>query len=140
MPRQMAMERPNSRVILSVLQNHVRRCGRVLCVLKDVHVAAGGVGGVCDDAVPSTKAFGKDMEVVAVEMHGVGAGLAVVDDVEADGGVGAEIEDVPRGEKRVSLYIEVRWCGETTYMEREPREENMEAFLDGKRGKHTTQA
>ena len=44
--------------------------------------------------VPGADAFGKHVEVMAVEMHGVCGGEGVFDD-DADGGVGAEVVDVP---------------------------------------------
>ena len=79
MPRNMAMERPDAWVIGVVLQNDV--AGLSSCPwADDLHVAALGVLLVDDGAVPETGAFGEDVEVVAVEMHGVGGKLELVVD------------------------------------------------------------
>lgn len=62
-----------------------------------------------DCAVPETGAFGEDVEVVAVEMHGVGGEWEEVVNDQADGRVGAEIVDVPlgvEGEGEVALLAE----------------------------------
>ena len=48
------------------------------------------------DAVPLTGPVVEDPEIVPVEMHGVGVGV-IVPDVDTDGGVGAEVYDVPFG-------------------------------------------
>ena len=45
-------------------------------------------------AVPGAGAFGEDVEVVPVEVHGVRGGEVVVDD-DPDGGVVAEVVGVP---------------------------------------------
>ena len=80
MPRNVAMERPDARIIGLVLQNDIARVSS--CAWADeLHVAALGVLLVNDGAVPETVAFGEDVEVVAVEVHGVGGELEfVVDD------------------------------------------------------------
>lgn len=80
MPRNVAMERPDAGIISFVLQNDVAGVSR--CAWADkLHVAALGVPLVNDGAVPETVAFGKDVEVVAVEVHGVGGELEfVIDD------------------------------------------------------------
>lgn len=51
---------------------------------------------VSDDAVPGSKAIGQHVEVVAVEMHGVGSREVIID-YEAHGGVGIEVVDLPIG-------------------------------------------
>ena len=61
-----------------------------------MRVAALRVFLVRDDAVPFPKSFGEHVEIVAVEMHGVGGEECVVD-YEADGGVGVEVVDGPFG-------------------------------------------
>ena len=51
---------------------------------------------VSDNAVPGSKALGEHVEVVTVEMHGMG-GREVIIDYEAHGGVGIEVVDLPIG-------------------------------------------
>ena len=95
MPRDMAMERPHARIIRLVLQHDVaRHAGGA--ALDELHVATLGVVLVGDCAVPGADALGQDVEVVAVEMHGVGGGEFVLDN-DADGAVVAEVVDVPLG-------------------------------------------
>lgn len=93
MPRDVAMERPNARIVSIVLQHDVPGSGR-RARLDELHVAALGVSLVDDGAVPSSDSFCKDVEVVAVQMHGVGGGEFVLDD-QADRRVVAEIVGVP---------------------------------------------
>lgn len=90
MPRDVAMERPHAGVVRLVLQHEVP------VRLHELDVAPLGVGLVDDGAVPGAGAFGQHVEVVPVEVHGVGGGEVVVDD-EADGGVVAEVVGVPLG-------------------------------------------
>lgn len=93
MPRDMAMERPHARIVREILQHDIPRSGR-RAGLHELHVAALRVGLVHDGAVPGSDAFGQDVEVVSVEMHGVRGREGVFDD-DADGGVGAEVVGVP---------------------------------------------
>ena len=95
MPRDMAMEGPCARVVGVVLQDNVARVGG-RATLDELRVATLRVLCVRDLSVPAAGAFGEDVEVVAVEVHGVGGDEFVVDD-EADGGVGAEVVDGPVG-------------------------------------------
>ena len=95
MPRDMAMERPDARIIREILQHDITRRAR-RATLDELHVAPLGIGLVGDCSVPGTDALGQDVEVVAVEMHGVGGWELVFDD-DADGAVGAEVIDVPLG-------------------------------------------
>jgi hypothetical protein len=100
MPCQMAMERPDTRVVLIELQYHERRndaSGSILRILKHVHIATDSVFRVRNSAIPVPEAFGEDVKVMAVEMHGVTADETIVDEVDADGLVGAEVVDVPDG-------------------------------------------
>ena len=92
MPRNMAMERPHTRIISVEFQHQIPRPSPRFGCLKDLRVAPLGIDGV-DGAVPFADAFGYDPEIVTVEVHGVGGGDFVVQD-DADGGVGAEIVDV----------------------------------------------
>ena len=93
MPRDMAMERPHARVIRLVLQHDEARCAWG-AALDELHVATLGIELVSDFAVPGADALGQDVEVVAMEMHGVGGGKFVLDN-EADGAIVAEVVDVP---------------------------------------------
>ena len=99
MPRDVAVEGPRARVVRVVLQDDVGRV-RGVAVLDELGVAALRVLRVGDAAVPGADALGEHVEVVAVEVHGVGGVELVVDD-EAHGGVGAEVEDGPFGVVRV---------------------------------------
>ena len=95
MPRNVAMERPHARVVCVVLQHEVAGVGGA-ATLDDLHVAALCIGLVRDGAVPLADALGEDVEVVPVEMHGVGGAEFVFDD-QAHGGVVFEVVDVPFG-------------------------------------------
>lgn len=89
MPRDMAMERPDTGVVQVVLHDHVA------VRADELDVAALRVGRVDDAAaVPVSRAFGEDLHVVAVEMHGMRGGRRIIDD-DAHGAVGAEVLDVP---------------------------------------------
>ena len=88
MPRDVAMERPHAGVVRLVLQHDVT------VSLHELHVAPLRVLLVDDGAVPGPEALGQDVEVVAVEVHGVGGGEVVVDDYP-DRGVVAEVVGVP---------------------------------------------
>ena len=98
MPRDMAMKRPHTRIIRLVLQDNIPRLTRrIIHGLQQLHIAALRVH-LLDTAVPLADALGDDPEVVPVEMHGVGDVVAeVVVDDDADGGVCAEVVDVPLG-------------------------------------------
>ena len=101
MPCDMAMERPYPRIVCVDLPHDVP-AGR-----KQLHVAALGVVGIrYADPVPVSRALVQDEHVVAVEMHWVCGWCWVVDD-DPDGGVGAEVLDVPFG-----LVGEVSLVGE----------------------------
>ena len=96
MPRDVAVEGPRAGVVGVVLQDDVGRVRRVGGALDELGVAALRVLRVGDDAVPGAETLGEHVEVVAVEMHGVGRDEGVVD-YEADGGVGVEVVDCPVG-------------------------------------------
>lgn len=98
-PCDMAMERPDSRVICDVLENNIPRCGSG-ARLHNLHVATLSVLLVSDLAVPGSDALSQDVEVVPVEMHGV-RGWELVLDNDADGAVVPEVVDVPLGIKGV---------------------------------------
>ena len=93
MPRDVAMEGPRARIIGVVLQHNVCRV-RGGAALDELRVAALRVLLIRDDAVPFAETLGEHVEVVAVEVHGVGGDEGVVDD-KADGGVGVEVVDGP---------------------------------------------
>ena len=59
-------------------------------------IAALRVLRVRDLTVPDSEALGEHVEIVAVEMHGVGWWEYVVD-YKAHGGIGAEVVDQPVG-------------------------------------------
>ena len=93
-PCDMAMEWPNTRIILDELEN--QKTWRITCAiggrLDDLRVTSLPVC-IVGDSVPRAHAVGEDVEVVAVEMHRVGDRGAVVED-DADGGGVAEVVDV----------------------------------------------
>jgi hypothetical protein len=62
---------PDSRVVGFDLHDHVRRRAVLFGVVQDVDVAAGGVAGVDDAAVPGAVAFLEDVHVVAVVVEAV---------------------------------------------------------------------
>jgi hypothetical protein len=74
MPRDVAMQRPDTGVILVPLENNVAGgdgCAVEGAGLHELDVTALSVVWVGDGAVPFADAFGEDVEVVAVEMLGV---------------------------------------------------------------------
>lgn len=96
-PRDVAVERPDARVVHGELHDDVARLAAVAagCGGQDLRVAALRVGRVGDAPVPGAGPGGEDEHVVAVQVHGVVGDGDVVVDEEADGGVGAEVVDVP---------------------------------------------
>lgn len=91
MPGDVAMEGPDAGVVGVDLPYDVA-VGR-----EHLHIAPQRVVGVGDGgAVPVPGSFVQDKHVVAVKMHGMGRRRGVVDH-HADGRVGAEVLDVPRG-------------------------------------------
>ena len=95
MPGDVAMERPHAGVIGLVLEHDIARSGRG-AGLDELHVTTLGVGLMDDGTVPGADALGENVEIVAVEMHGVGSREFVLDD-DADGTVVSEVVDVPFG-------------------------------------------
>lgn len=94
MPRDMAVKGPDARVICVELNDHVRRLGGADGVLQEVYVPSLRVVGVRHVAVPNSCAFGEDVHVVAVQMHGMAPRGGVVVDDEADGCARAKVKDV----------------------------------------------
>ena len=70
-PCDVAMEGPRARVVGVVLQDDVCRV-RGSAALDQLRVAALRVLLVRDDSVPFPETLGEHVEIVAVEMHGVG--------------------------------------------------------------------
>lgn len=82
MPSQMAMQRPDSRVIRHKVHDHVSRTLIGITWLQNKGVATCGILEV-GDAIPLACSFGDNPVVVAVEVHGVLASRSeaiVVDD------------------------------------------------------------
>ena len=102
MPRNMAMKRPHARIIRLVFQHNIPRLTRrIIHRLQKLHIATLRVH-LLDGAVPLADALSHDPKIVSMEMHGVGDVVAeVVVDDDADGGVCAEVVDVPLGVVRV---------------------------------------
>ena len=92
-PGDVAVEGPDARIVGVDLHDDVAGHGRRASG-QNLHVAALRVVRVGDGAVPVSGAGGQDLEVVAVHVHGVGGDEVVAHD-EADGGVLAEVVDVP---------------------------------------------
>ena len=89
----MAVERPHTRVIRLILQHDIpRRTSGAR--LHDLHVATLSIRLVDDFAVPGPDALRQDVEIMAVQMHGVGGTELVLDD-NSYGAVVAEIVDIP---------------------------------------------
>lgn len=100
MPGDVAVERPDARIVRVVLNDHVARAGSTVsvvgCRLQDLHIAPLGIFYVGNGSVPCADAFGEDIEVMAMEMHRVRSGDFVFHN-EADAVVGAEVVDIPLG-------------------------------------------
>ena len=93
MPRDVAMEGPRTGVIGVVLQDNVCRVGRA-ATLDQLRIAALRICLVGDLTIPRSETLGEHVEVVTVQMHGVGRYECVVD-YETHGGVGAEVMGRP---------------------------------------------
>lgn len=88
-PSKVAVQAPHASIARGVeLDGEVARARG-----HELRVAALRVRGPDDGAVPPARADGEDLEVVPVQVDGVGHGVGVGED-EADGGVGAKVEDV----------------------------------------------
>ena len=98
MPRNMAMQRPNPRIIRLKLQHHKPRLPRrIIHRLQQLHIPPLRVH-LLDVPIPLPDTLGHNPEIVAVEVHGVGDVVAeVVVENDTDGGVCAEVVDVPLG-------------------------------------------
>ena len=106
MPCDVAMKRPHPRIHRVVLHDNVA------LLLQYLHIPSLRILRVhYRRAVPCAHAFGKDVHVVAVQMHRVDGAGGVVDD-EADGVVGAGIVDVPFGGVGVAVVASL---GEEEY-------------------------
>ena len=91
-PRDMAVERPDARIIRDDIDDKISRVwtgGRQ----QQLRIAPLHITRV-DRAVPVAHALGNDPGVVAVQMHRVRCGTVVAED-DTDGGVLAEVVDVP---------------------------------------------
>ena len=97
MPRNMAMQRPNARIIRVEFHYHISRTPRI-SRLQDLYIPPLRISKV-RRPIPFAHTFGYNPEIVAVQVHGVRAAGDgdVVADMKTDGGVGAEIVDVPLG-------------------------------------------
>lgn len=98
MPSNVAVERPDARVIRVILNDHVTRVNSTVsvdaCRLQELHVAPLGILYVSNGSVPHADALGEDVEIVAMEMHRVrGSDLILHNDANAV--VCPEVVDVP---------------------------------------------
>lgn len=106
-PRDMAMQGPHAGVVGVVLNDNKTRARRT-SALNDLHVPALCVGRMHNGAVPCANAFGKNVEVVTVQMHWVrGAGVVLDDDTHAV--VVSEVVDVPLL-PAMSIRLELMEC------------------------------
>lgn len=92
-PRDVAVEGPDARVVGVVLDDEMTGSGRGTG-LQDLDIPSLRVRGMDGGAVPRAGSFVHDPEVVSVEVHGVGGGEEVAND-ELNGRVLAEVVDVP---------------------------------------------
>lgn len=77
MPRDMTVEGPRAWIICVVLQNNV--CwSRCTASLDQLCIATLRVLWVSDDAIPGSEALSEHVEIVAVEMHGMGSWKCIV--------------------------------------------------------------
>lgn len=91
MPCNMAMEWPDARIICVDLPNNMTSWWQKL------YVATLWVIGISDrHTVPASGTLMENEHIVPVEMHWVGCRGRIVDD-DADGGVRAEVFDIPFG-------------------------------------------
>ena len=99
MPRSMAMERPDARIVKVILHDEVPVCAH------ELHVAALRIVGIDDrGAIPVSVAFGEDLHIVSVKVHRMRGGSGVIDH-DAHSGVGAEVLYIPFiGISEVSLF------------------------------------
>jgi len=96
-PSNVAMRRPDCRVVLLKLEHDIgRNCG-ALCRLHELDISPLCIGWVNDRAVPVAKALGEDVKVVTMYVDGVSAESEEVPEDKADRRVGAEVIDVPFG-------------------------------------------
>ena len=93
MPRQMAMQRPHSRVVRDKVHDHVAGTLVRMAGLQDVRIATHRVVGPLRHAVPLAHALGHNPEIVPVEVHRVLApvGHAVVVQDDSDRAVSAHV-------------------------------------------------
>ena len=76
-------------------EDDVGRNGGALSRLYELDISHLRVGRVRYSSVPVPKAFSQDVEVVAVDVDGVGAESEEVLEYDTDGRVGAEVMDIP---------------------------------------------
>lgn len=103
----MAVQWPNTRVILLELQDHEARfdgSGEVAGILKMMHVTSNSIPSVDDTAVPFAIAFSEHVEVMAVQVHRMASNETVVHKMNADILSARELIDIPFGfESRTAL-------------------------------------
>lgn len=93
MPSDVAMKRPHAGVVCVVLQDEISRSG-CAAGLNELHITTLSVALMGDGSIPGSYTLGKDIEIMAVEMHGVGSEEFVLDD-KADGCVVAKVVNIP---------------------------------------------
>jgi hypothetical protein len=94
-PCDVAMEWPDGWIVLGPLKHDVSRGIGVLGLANELNIAHLCIQRVRDDTIPLANSFGKDVEVVTVQMHRMRAELERVLDNESDRRVAAKVEDVP---------------------------------------------
>ena len=65
MPRNMAMERPNTGIVRGPLNDHMARIS-VATTLEQVDITTLRIERVSDGAIPRTGTFSQDLEIVTV--------------------------------------------------------------------------
>jgi hypothetical protein len=91
----MAMENVDRGVVKFDLKDGIGASAVCLGLLEELHVTTLGVAGVGDRSVPGSETFGKNLEVVAVQMHGMGGEREGIVHDESDGAVVGKSIDVP---------------------------------------------
>ena len=93
-PRNVAVEGPDSWIVAVDLNHDVSRFGVAHCLWQELDVASLWILAICDCPIPGAGTGRQDIHVVAVHMHGVHPGRGVVVHDQANGFAFAEVVDI----------------------------------------------
>lgn len=96
MPRDVAMEWPDTWIVRQEIHDHVAWAFYRIAWLENKCVSPHRIAQVCF-AIPGPQSFSNDPEIVAVEMHGMTTSwsVRVIDKHDADGRTVVEVVDIP---------------------------------------------